>query len=391
VPSRLLTRPGLHTSFFYVAFYMALGAHLPYWPLWLADWGLGAGEIGLYVALGMGVRVVAALAVPALADGLDARRNTIAVASAAGALLFLAHLGIDSRALLLAATVGTGAALAGIGPIGEALGLAAARVHGFAYAQARGIGSAGFLAANLAVGALLPRFGSGLVLWWIVACLVAVVLLAPGHPGGRKVEGEVPPRPREIAALLVDPVFGLFVATVAMLQASHAVMYAYGSVHWRELGLAEPTIGLLWATAVGAEIVFLLTVATGVVGRLGPMAALGACGGAGILRWSAMAADPVGAVLWPLQATHALTFAIGHLGAMAFISRAIPPRLGAAAQGALAATAGGIAMALGMVIAAAVYPTLGGATYGVGACFSALGLVLLWLLRRRWRGERLAV
>src|SRR5690606_34865655 len=109
------------------------GAHLPYWPLWLADWGLAPGEIGIYVALGLAVRVVAAVAIPALADRLDARRHTVVAITLAGAALFLAHLAIEARPLLVAATLGVGAAMAGIGPIGEALGLAAARSAGFAY------------------------------------------------------------------------------------------------------------------------------------------------------------------------------------------------------------------------------------------------------------------
>jgi MFS transporter, PPP family, 3-phenylpropionic acid transporter len=387
----IASRAGLHTGLFYAGFYMALGAHLPYWPLWLADWGLSAGEIGLYVALGSAVRVIASIAIPSLADRLDARRKTVMVVAACGALIFLAHLGIDARPLLVAATLGTGVALAGIGPIGEALGLAAARSEGFPYAQARGLGSAGFLLSNLAVGALLPVLGADIALWWIVACLAGVALLAPGHPGGRKVEGQIPPDLREIAALLVNPVFALFVATVALLQASHAVMYAYGSVHWRALGIAEPTIGLLWATGVAAEIAFLFTIATAVGERLGAIGCLVICGAAGVLRWSAMTADPTGIVLWPLQTLHAFTFAIGHLGAMIFIARAIPPRFGAAAQGALAATGSGFGIAVGMVVAAALYPSLGGGTYAVGAAFSAGGLALLWLLSRRWLGQRLAV
>ena len=68
----LLSRPGLHTAAFYVALFMATGVHVPFWPLWLSDWGLTAEEVGLYTALGIAVRVVAGLAIPALADRLDA-------------------------------------------------------------------------------------------------------------------------------------------------------------------------------------------------------------------------------------------------------------------------------------------------------------------------------
>ena len=98
-----------------------------------------------------------------------------------------------------------------------------------------------------------------------------------------------------------------------------------------------------------------------------------------------------GGTLWPLTGLHALTFAIGHLGAMAFISQAIQPRYGAAAQGAAAAMSAGLVLALGMAAAAVVYPVLGGLTYGIGVLMSAVGLGICWHLGRVWHGEELAV
>ena len=387
----LLERAGIITSAYYATFFFAIGAHVPFWPLWLADWGLGPGEVGLYTALGSASRVVGGLAIPALADRLDARRMTITVTAIAGAVMFLAHLGVESRALLLLLTLATGAALAGIGPIGEALGIAAARVHGFAYAQARAVGSAGFLAASLAIGATLPLVDIDFVLWWIVLSFVGVAWIIRDHPGGRRVEGQIPPDLREIGALLTRPTFAVFVLAIALLQASHATYYAYGSVHWRVLGLSEATIGGLWAVGVAAEIVLLITVGTAIVARIGPVPALMVCGAAGVLRWSAMVLDPTGWILVPLQALHALTFGIGLLAAMAFIARAVPGRFGASAQGALSAVAGGMALSHGMVIAAGIYPHVGGATYGIGAAFSAAGLVASVWLGRRWCGETVAV
>ena len=88
-----------------------------------------------------------------------------------------------------------------------------------------------------------------------------------------------------------------------------------------------------------------------------------------------MMADPTGLWLWPIQCLHALTFGAGHLGAIAFIARAVPDRYSAAAQGAAGAMAGGGAMALQMALAAWLYPTLGGLTYGLGAASAGLGLL----------------
>ncbi len=135
----------------------------------------------------------------------------------------------------------------------------------------------------------------------------------------------------------------------------------------------------------------MLLVGTAAIQRLGPVRAMALSALGGILRWGAMMADPTGFWLWPIQSLHALTFAMGHLGAIAFISRAVPDRYAAAAQGATGAMAVGGVMALGMALAAAVYPELGGRTYGIGVVFSGLGLGLCGLLVRRWRGEELAV
>lgn len=391
VQNRLLTRPGLHTTAFYVALFMANGVQLPFWPLWLERWGLAPAEVGLYTALGMGVRVVAGMAVPALADRFDARRATAAVAALIAAAVFLAHLGISTRPALLAATVAAGAAMAGTGPLAEALGTAAARVWRFPYAQARGVGSLGFLLANLVVGALIARTGPGIALWWIVGCMLVVALLAPGHPGGGHVATGAPPSLREIGRLMLNPVFLVFAGLVGLLQASHAVFYALGTLHWQALGIGSGEIGALWATGVAGEIVFMVFMGTTVVQTLGPIRSMALAGLAAVVRWAAMMADPTGFWLWPIQALHALTFGLGHLGAMAFISMAVPDRYAAAAQGATGAVAVGGLLALGMALASAVYPRLGGGTYGIGVLMALAAILLAGLLARSWSGGTLEV
>lgn len=382
----------MHTTGFYVALFLATGAHLPFWPLWLSDWGLSPEEIGFYTALGVAIRVVAGIVIPAIADRLDARRWVLTVCCAGGAVLFLWHLGINSRPVLLLATLGTGVAFAGITPISEALGMAAARVWDFPYAQARGIGSSGYLAANIIAGVLIGWVGSWVALWWIVVCMLAAAALAVGHPGAGMVRSTaLPPRMREMGRLMVNRTFLVFIGAVAFLQASHAVLYSLASIHWRDLGISDADIGALWAASVGAEILFMVLVGTALVERLGPVRAMALSCLAGIVRWAAMMFDPGGLWLWPIQMLHALTFGAGHLGAMAFIALAVPDRYSAAAQGASATMAAGAVMALGMAVAAWLYPTLGGATYGIGLVFSAVGLGLCGLLAYWWRGGELAV
>ncbi|MEO0913693.1 MAG: MFS transporter [Pseudomonadota bacterium] len=385
------SRPVLLTSAFYAAMFAALGAHLPFWPVWMEDWGLTPAEVGAYLALSMVTRTIAGFALPVIADRLDARRATMAALCAGAALLFLAHLAIGTKAWLLAATLASAALIAGLLPLGEALGAGAARRHDFPYAPVRAVGSVAFLLASLALGQLVVGFGSNAILAMLVAFLVVSAALGLIHPGGGTLKGQSPPALADILRLLTQPTFLLFTAAASFGQASHAVYYAYGSVHWRALGLSEGTIGALWAFSVIVEIALMLGPARWLMERLGPTGALMLAGAGGVLRWGVMMADPTGALLWGLQGLHALSFAMGHLGAMAFIAAAVPERFGGTAQGAYAGLVGGMLFAAATGLSAALYPSLGGVTYGLAAAMSLACLLLSLRLRTRWQGGELAL
>jgi len=240
-------RAQAHTALFYAAMFAALGAYLPFWPVWLEDWGLTQGEVGLYVGLGVVTRAVAGLALPVIADRMGQRRMTLLLICVVAAGLVAAHVAIDTRLPLVLATLALGALLSALLPLGEALGAGAAHRFDFAYAPVRAMGSVAFLISAMAVGWLIARSGADITLWWMVAALLVSAVLARHHPGGGVVAGQRPPGFAEIFRLFTEPTFALFVCAAALLQSSHAVFYAYGSVHWRALGLDEGIIGALWA------------------------------------------------------------------------------------------------------------------------------------------------
>ncbi|MEO0821695.1 MAG: MFS transporter, partial [Pseudomonadota bacterium] len=70
-----------------------LGAYLPFWPVWLAEQGLGVAEIGSIVSAALLLRLVTVPALTALADRFALRRAMLAGAGFVSAALFLVHLG----------------------------------------------------------------------------------------------------------------------------------------------------------------------------------------------------------------------------------------------------------------------------------------------------------
>lgn len=384
---RDVARPGWGaTAAFYGFFFLAMGAHLPFWPLWLADWGLTEAEVGLYTALAVAVRVVFGVAIPWAADRAGAPRRTLALVAAAAATLFLAHEVISpeggGRPLLIAATLASAIALAGVLPIVDALSLRAAARGGFAYAPARAVGSFAFLLATLACGWAVSRWGSGAALWWIALSLAPLAWLGLVHPGGA---GAPLPRPRlaEAGRLAASRAFALTMIAGASLQGSHAVLYSYGSIHWRSQGIDDATIGALWAFGVALEVALMVFAGRALIDRLGPAGAMALAGAAGALRWGLMTLDPAEAWLWPLQGLHAITFTAAFLGAIAMVERIAPESLAATAQGLVGATAGGAVMAAAGFAAAAAYPAYGAGAYWIGVALSLVGLAAAAALMRR--------
>ncbi|MEC9432827.1 MAG: MFS transporter [Pseudomonadota bacterium] len=376
----------VRTGGFYAAMFGALGAHLPFWPLWLSDWGLTDGEIGAYLGAGIVLRLIAGLGLPVLADRREARRLTLGLVAGLGSLLFLSHLLVGSKPVLLILTMLTAGIFSAMIPIADALTGAAARVQRFEYAPVRAVGSAAFLAMNLLLGAALVHTGTNAILAVIVVCLAAAAVLGATHPGGGKVQGGARPSLAEMRRLVTGKVFLAFTAASGLAQASHGVIYAYGSVHWRELGVAETTIGMLWAAGVAVEVVLMAAFGPWLVRVLKPSGAIALAGAAGVVRWTAMTFDPEGAVLWALQASHALTFAAAHLGIIAFIARGAPDRLAGAAQAVMQAFGTGILMAVASGAAALVYPSLGAGAWWIAAAMSGAALALAIWARRMWDG-----
>ncbi|MGH7046108.1 MAG: MFS transporter [Stellaceae bacterium] len=366
------SRPAARLSLFYAAAFMVTGAQLPFWPVWLAARGLGAGQIAALLAAAIWAKVILTPVFGTVADRIGRRRTMVALATIA----FIADLSLWPVAgfwpLLLLNLVAL-AAQSALMPLGDAVTLARARGTGLDYGRIRVWGSVSFIATTLVTGAILAHTSSQAVLAVVLAATALLMLACKSIPADRSARiASDAGRLTRIAGLSGRTRFWGFAVTAAVLQASHQLYYGFGSLYWSSLGFSGTTIGWLWAEGVAAEIL-LFWLGRHLIRRLGPIGLMALGGIAGVTRWGLAGLVVSLPAIAALQLLHALTFGASYLGTVHFVSRTVPPANAASAQALCAAVSSGVG-GLAMIAAGRLYPEWGGHAYWLMALLSAAGL-----------------
>ena len=372
-------------ALFYASVFIALGVHLPFLPVWLAAKGLDPQTIGVVLAMPMILRLFAIPLATRAADRRDALRAVIMAATLA-ALVGFAMLGVTANPLAIAVLYALAAtAFMLLFVLSDVYALRGLAPHRRAYGPVRLWGSAAFIVANLAAGYLLDIIAARDLIWLIVGAVTIVLAAAWALPPlGTRASGspsETPPA----RVLLRDPGFIAVAAAASLIQGSHALYYSFSTIDWQAAGFGGGTIGVLWALGVLAEIV-LFALSARLPAAFSPSVLILIGGGGALVRWTAMALDPPGALLPLLQCLHGLSFGATHLGTLAFIGRAAPAGLAATAQGYLAVSTG-VAIAAATGLSGLLYARFGGAAYGAMAMIAAAGLVAAFAAHRMQMNE----
>jgi PPP family 3-phenylpropionic acid transporter len=370
------------------AYFFASGAFMSYWPVWLRDRGISDPEIGTLFMTRQLVSVVSVLGMGLLAHRIGGLRGILLVLAAAAIVMMGAYqLSYTFLALLLVGVL-WGCVWSPTMALYDGVLVNEAKARGFVYGNLRVLGSIAFIAGTLICGVTVDRFGPPSVLyvgWAGIVCLLPFALLLPrgeAHLGNR---GHAPFGFRE---LFRSKPFMLFMTGAGFCQSSHAVLYSFGTLTWRDAGLDDVTISLLWGESVAVEI--LLMMGSGwLMKRIGVTGLIGLGLACGLIRWTGMAFTTALPALVVLQALHAGTFAACHLGAMAFIQRALPSSGTALGQSIYYALGTGATQAVIYQFAGLLYARYGQHAFLGMTVISAVGLTAIVALARLWKGELL--
>lgn len=382
--SPLLSSRAARVTMVMSALFGTTGVILVFLPRWLeVERGLSGAEIGAILSLAQFARLVTG---PAIAYRADRSRDrsaplkfiALAAIAAYAAFFFLAQgfwllLGLGFLALTLTQS---------LTPLIEAAALRATAAGKISYGVARGLGSVAFIIANVAGGVAISRFGLDAVIVWV---LCGLTLTAAASWFG--LQRDPPPmrghaiRSGGMGELLRNRRFLILILACGLIQSAHGFYYSFSTIVWRGQGVSPEMVGVLWAFGVGVEVAFLLSLPF-IERRTTPEALILIGAGAAVARWFAMGFAPLGFVLWPLQALHALSFAAAHVGAMRLMYRDTPEHSAVMAQTLYAGMSAGLMMGAASLLSGHLYDLGGARGYWAMAVLAACGGATALLLLR---------
>jgi len=353
---------------FYWCYFSALGALLPYWPLYLRSLGFGARRLGELMALLAISRVIAPYAGGFLSDHFG---HKIAIIRISAWLAFVAFLGITVAHSFTA----VGAVMvvfsffwyATLPPL-EASTLAS---HGDHYGRIRLWGSIGFIMAVLGLGPSLDRWGSSILIPVIALLLLGLWLTTLRLPSPDAHRSK--PQPLNLRPGLIP-----FLLACFLMQVSYGPYYTFYTLYLTHYDYSKVTIGLLWALGVICE-VLVFWQAGRLFAHFRERSLLAFTFALAVLRWVLIACFPHS---WPLlalaQTFHAFTFGLYHTVAVRLAARYTGPGSKARAQ-AYYGTAAGAGAAVGAALSGYLWVFLGRQEmFLTAAGLSALGFLLVW-------------
>ena len=354
----------------YGTLFAAFGAASPFLPSLLQERGLGPSAIGLVLACGTAVRLLAGPAGGRLADRLGLRRPMLAGLTATAAAIGLGYLLPGGVETLLVVSVLHAALLAPLVPLADAL---SARAVPDRYGWVRGAGSAAFILGANAAGQAVAAAGLPVIIVLNAGLLAVAAVAALAVPD--MIAEPAPPGPAGgFGALLRLPGFPRIMLVAALIGGSHALHDGFEVLRWTEAGIGPGIAGLLWSEAVAAEVLVFVVVGPPLLRRVGPRGAALLAAGAGMVRWgvtAVTAAVPAMALVEPL---HGLTFALLHLAVVQMLARIVPPPLAATAQAAYGTVAVGAMSALVTLASGPLYGVYGPGAFWAMAALCALAI-----------------
>ena len=307
------------------------GTVLPFFPVWLGTHALGDFEIGVILAVPLLMRVIFAPLLTMLADRLEERTSILLWSGLLCLATAIALIWSKSFWPIVIVYALQGAFLSPYVPVVEAMLITGVRRWGYDYGAIRLWGSLAFIFATLLGGFLIGHYSGSIVLPLMICGFIVMSLMGLVAPkiGNARIAKTV----RRAGGSLRRLDLHLVMIGSAVVQASHALLYAFSAIYWRELGYSGTSIGILWSAGVMAEVIAFYS-ARQLNRSFGAWTMIRFGATVAVCRWLLFPLDMGYVGYLTLQCLHAFTFAFCHIGIQRRIVDAVREDQEASAQGA---------------------------------------------------------
>lgn len=355
------------------------GVALPFFPVWLAVHKFTDHEIGVILAVPMVVRVLVAPVVAMYADRMKERADVLLWSGGLSLLTAIALYWTTSFWPVLIVYSVQGATFAPYVPIVESIVISGVRRWGLDYGSMRVWGSIAFIVSTMIGGEMIGVWGGDMVLPVMIfgfAMTMAMAIYCPRIGPTRRRNTPVDLQ-QATGSSLRQPHLLVLLWGVAIQQSSHALLYAFASIYWHQLGFTGTQVGILWSAGVASEVlVFFVSKHLGRRFNAWTLIRFGCamC----ICRWILFPMHWDFAGFFFLQCFHSCTYAFVHTGVQRRIVASVQATQESSAQGAYFFYNG---MFLGLMTLASgyLYAWLGLASYYVMALVAAIGMALVFV------------
>ncbi len=373
-------------SGFYLFYFAALGALVPYWGLYLKSLGYSPEQIGELFAILMATKMLAPYLWAWIADHTGRRIFIVRLVSLLALIAFaVIYLGDGFWWLVLVMMVFSffwNAAL----PQFEAITMSYLGRDTHRYSVIRLWGSVGFIASAAGLGYVLQGQGAGILPDVMVVLLLGIwlsSLLVPEQPLSLEHHGS-----SSILAVIRQPAVLALLLICFLMQFSHGPYYTFYSIYLEAHGYSRIAIGQLWALGVLAEIgVFLIM--HRLLPRFGVRVLLLLSLLLTTVRWLLLALF-VDDAPWMVaaQILHAASFGVYHVVAITLIHQFFPGRHQGRGQALYSSLSFGAGGAAGSLVSGYSWAHFGPeSSYLLAAAASALAAWIAWYSIRGYDGR----
>lgn len=379
--------PYWRLSGFYFFYFASLGALVPYWGIYLKSLGFTANDIGVFMAIVIGTKIVSPNIWGWIADHMGKRMTIVRVGCLLAVITF-AGVFVSSNywwllAVMMLFSFFWNAAL----PQFEATTFNHLGDRTHRYSSIRLWGSVGFIITVVLLGVLMDKQGAALLplaLLILFAGIWLMSLAVPEQAANHLAIDHVP-----ILDVLKQPqVLALLVACFLM-QMSHGPYYTFYSIYLEEHQYSRSLIGQLWSLGVVAEVVLFLLMHL-LVPKLGLRFLLLIALFLTIIRWLLIGyfVDEMWILIFA-QTLHAASFGAYHASAIELVHRYFPGSHQGKGQALYSSLSFGAGGAAGSLYSGLVWETMGAhVAFTIASIVALVAFIISWIwIRPRQDGS----